>query len=185
LLNIYLKIITGFVKVKKNKKIIDSDDLWNIEELLEHDNNYVLKYFDEIVNDEERKMKIIEAITYLNDCLLDRDAGNAGPKLIDQLKERVQILQTNVKEYTIEDLIWWKGTEAQLEYLFNKLINENLIESSQYNLRFSLLSKHFKNPEGNRYKNKQLSQAVRNLRGQNAPESEKIDEIVEETGKCK
>ena len=171
--------------MKKNKKKVDAEDLWNIEELLDHNNNYVLNYLDGIQNDEERKKKINEVIVYLNDCLLDRDAGNAGPKLIDQLKERLQILHTSVKEYSIEDLIWWKGTEAQLEYLFNKLINENLIESSQYNLRFSLLSKHFKNPEGNRYKNKQLSQAVRNLRGQNAPESEKIDVIIEASGKSK
>jgi len=171
------------IKVKKIEKKVKQKTGNDVESLLKNNNSLVLKYIDEIVNDGERNTKIIEIIDYLKNCLLDREVGNNGPKLIDQLNERLQSSQANVKEYSIEDLIWWKGTEAQLEFLFSKLVNENLVESAQFNLRFALLSKHFKNPEGNRYKNKQLSQAVRNLRGKPAPETKRISTIINETVK--
>ena len=170
--------------MKKNKKNVVAEDLWNIDELLEHNNNFVLEYFDGMVNDEERKKKINEVIIYLNDCLLDRDAGNTGPKLIDELNERVKVLQTSIKEYGVEELIWWKGTEGQLIYLYERLVKNNFIDSSQDEKKYVLLANHFKNKRGDRFNNKQMGQAAQNLvanKTRKPKDSNKIDEIIENT----
>lgn len=66
-------------------------------------------------------------------------------------------------ECRIEDLIWWKGTEGQLVYLFEKLVECNLIDRSDIDRKYVLLSKHFRNKKGNKFSSKQMSQAAQNL----------------------
>lgn len=169
------------IKVKqKVKKTITKNNL-TVKQMLEKDNKSVLEFVDEIKNVTDRQRLLKELIGTLEITLLDRDAGKTGPKLIDQLKERLNNSNAVVKEYKLEDLIWWKGTEAQLEYLLVLLVNSKLIDLTQFNERFSLIAKHFKNVDGNRFKNKQVSQAVRNLRGANPPEAEKLEKIVTDT----
>lgn len=149
--------------MKKTAKIFNTNINTSIRALLKHDNAFVLNQVDAIENDEERKKKIIEIINYLDDCLLDREIGNKGPKLKDLLNQRLQVVQASVKEYSIEDLIWWKGTEGQLIYLYEQLVQSNLIDQTQDDRKYVLLSKHFKNKSGGLFTNKQMSQAAQNL----------------------
>jgi len=62
-----------------------------------------------------------------------------------------------------DDLIWWKGTEGQLIFLFEQLVKAHLVDDTFEERKFSLLSKHFKNKKGKRYTNRQMSQAAQNL----------------------
>ena len=75
-----------YKRKKREKK--DSEGL-AAERILAKNNQDVLNYVDGINNITEKENVIRELIDYLNNCLLDRDAGNPGPKLIDQLKERI------------------------------------------------------------------------------------------------
>lgn len=151
------------------------------EKLLERDNKSVLNYIEDIHNDDEKERTIKELIDYLDNCLLDRDIGKPGPKLIDQLKELQQKNENEVKEYRLEDLIWWKGTEGQLIYLFEQLVKNNLIDDSQEDRKYVLLANHFKNKKGNRFNNKQMGQAAQNLvqnKTHKPKDADKLDEIV-------
>lgn len=58
-----------------------------------------------------------------------------------------------------DEKIWWKGTENQLIYFIELLFKNNLIDLSQYEKRFALFSTHFKNKDGNSFKNTQLSKS--------------------------
>lgn len=167
-------------------------------------------HLEDIIFDEEKVMSELEKlkngadkISFINEVLLlrkkkkeyyDPDKYSDEPTLDDKLKNILnQITEEQTKEptkkikteYKLEELIWWKGTEAQLEFLFTLLINANLIDSSQYNERFALIAKHFKNPNGKAYNNKQSSQAVRNLRGKEPPNSEKLMEIIKDVNSKK
>jgi hypothetical protein len=161
---------------EKNKR----KETFSAVRVLRKNNQDVLLYVDGIKNISERENVIRELIKYLDSSLLDRDAGNPGPKLIKQLKELMDKKENNAKEYELKDLIWWKGTETQIEHLFNLLINNDLIDKSQFGERFALISKHFKNAKGNRFKNKQLSQAGRNLGEKKPPQAAKLKNIVNE-----
>ncbi|HCY76485.1 MAG TPA: hypothetical protein DHV28_11240 [Ignavibacteriales bacterium] len=163
--------------MKKNSEKARKN-IFSPERLLRKNNKDILTHIDGISNEGERKKLLKELINYLEGSLLDRDAGNPGPKLIEQLKERLGNDGKGLKEYKLEDLIWWKGTEVQIEYLFSLLIRNDLIDKTQFDERFSLIAKHFKNEKGNRFKNKQLSQAVRNLGGKDVPGAEVISNIV-------
>ena len=166
--------------MKKNQKNIKKNS-FAPEKILKKNNADVLVYIDEIKNETEKRNVINGLINYLESCLLDRDAGKPGSKLIDQLRERLNKNDDAGKEYKLEDLIWWKGTEVQIEYLFSLLIKKDLIDKTQFNERFSLIAKHFRNEKGNRFKNKQLSQAVRNVKDKYIKGWEILNEIVNET----
>lgn len=167
--------------MKKKTKKDDKNKNAEIKVILDKTNDEVLEYVDNIINEAEKQKIIRELITQLEITLLDRDAGRKGPKLIEQLQERLNNSNNSTKEYKLEDLIWWTGTEAQLEYLITNLIHKELIAKHQYHERFSLIAKHFRNEDGNRFKNKQVSQAVRNLRGEKPPHAEMIEDIAEDT----
>lgn len=62
-----------------------------------------------------------------------------------------------------DDLIWWKGSEGQLVYLFEQLVKAHLVDDTFKERKYSLLSKHFKNKKGKRFTNRQMSQAAQNL----------------------
>jgi len=166
------------VKEKLTKKSLTA------EKLLERDNKSVLNYVEDIKNVNEKEKTIKELIDYLDNCLLDRDIGKPGPKLIDQLKELLQKNENEVKEYRLEDLIWWKGTEGQLIYLYEQLVKNNFIDDSQDDRKYVLLANHFKNKKGNRFNNKQMGQAAQNLvqnKTQKPKDADKLVEIIKNT----
>lgn len=155
-----------------------------VEKLLERDNKSVLTYIEDIKDDVEKEKTIKELIEYLDNCLLDRDIGKPGPKLIDQLKELQQKKENEVKEYRLEDLIWWKGSEGQLIYLYEQLVKNNLIDDSQEDRKYVLLANHFKNKKGNRFNNRQMGQAAQNLmlnKTQKPKDADKLVEIIKNT----
>ncbi|WKZ69971.1 MAG: hypothetical protein QY331_01720 [Melioribacteraceae bacterium] len=152
-----------------------------VEKLLERDNKSVLTYIEDIKDDVEKEKTIKELIEYLDNCLLDRDIGKPGPKLIDQLKELQQKIENEVKEYRLEDLIWWKGSEGQLIYLYEQLVKNNFIDDSQEDRKYVLLANHFKNKKGNRFNNRQMGQAAQNLmlnKTQKPKDADKLIEII-------
>lgn len=94
------------------------------------------------------------------------------------------IAQSGDELIGIDDLIWWKGTEGQLVYLYESLVKNNLIDNSQNDRKYLLLSFHFKNKNGKRFNNKQMGQAAQNLilnKEQKPKKSEIIENIVTET----
>lgn len=169
--------------MKNTPKKSQTTEELSLSELLENNNSFVLKYIDQITNDAKRIILIKDIVTYLNDCLLDRDFGNNGQKLIDLLNEKLQPSETNIKDTPIEDLIWWKGTEGQLIFLYEELIKNNLIDSSQEERKYVLLSKHFKNKKGEMFTNKQMSQAAQNLSSNKNRMPKKADLINETISK--
>jgi len=70
---------------------------------------------------------------------------------------------TEAQEPNNDDLIWWKGSEGQLIYLFEQLTKHHFIDETFEERKYALLSRHFKNKKGKRYTNKQMSQAAQNL----------------------
>lgn len=167
---------------KKTKKVEMTINLTAVE-ILAKTNEEVLEHVDNIINEAEKQKTIKELIRQLEITLLDRDAGKKGPKLIDQLKERLNTISCSVKEYRQEDLIWWKGTEGQLIYLFEQLIKMNLIDDTQENRKYILLAYHFRNKNGKRFNNKQMGQAAQNLtsnKNMKPKNAEKIENILKD-----
>lgn len=145
-----------------------------------------MNYIEEIDNVIEKERTIKELIDYLDNCLLDRDIGKPGPKLIDQLKELVQKKENEIKEYRLEDLIWWKGSEPMLVYLFDLLNGSGLIDQTQYDNRFALMAKHFKNKNVKNFDNKQLARVYDRMREEGlfrkpkVSSAQKIESIINE-----
>jgi hypothetical protein len=77
----------------------------------------------------------------------------------------------------------WMGTEAQIINLFELLFKEDLITEAQYLKRYSLISGHFVNKDGNPFKNKQLAQSAQNSRGAKSKGMDQIEEIVDRVSK--
>lgn len=99
-------------------------------------------------------------------------------------KDEKKGIESDDKTTNEEDLIWWKGTEGQLVYLYESLVKNNLIDNSQNDRKYLLLSLHFKNKNGKRFNNKQMGQAAQNLilnKEQKPKKSEIIENIVTET----
>lgn len=157
-----------------------------VEKLLERDNKSVLTYIEGIKDDFEKEKTIKEIIEYLDNCLLDRDIGKPGPKLIDKLKGLVQKKENEIKEYRLEDLIWWKGSEPMLVYLFDLLNASGLIDQTQYDNRFALMAKHFKNKNAKNFDNKQLARVYDRMREEGlfrkpkVSSAQKIESIINE-----
>lgn len=172
-------------KKKEEKTVLQKI---SAEKLLEFDNSSVLTYVEKIENLDEREAFINELISYLENCLLDRDVGKPGPKLKDQLKKRLTTTVDAIKGFEPDDLIWWKGTEGQLIYLYEELVKNNLIDDSQKDRKYLLLSKHFKNKMGKNFKNKQMGQAAQNLvlnKTKKPSKSKEIEDIVLRTKEAK
>ena len=171
------------MKEKKNEEKISSKRNISLEDILNKSNGEIIEFIDGIKNLSERNSLLKELINYLENCLLDRDAGKPGPKLIEQLKEKIKKDIDSVKEYKLEELIWWKGSDPMLLYLFDLLNSANLIDKSTYDKRYSIIAKHFRNLDGNLYKNQNLSSVKQNMKlnkdekpkGENA---EKIESVL-------
>ena len=131
----------------------------------------------------EKKNTLTELVNYLSNCLLDRDVGSKGPKLIEQLKDKLAELDKNekfTKTKSNEDKVWWKGTEPQIIHLFELLFNANLIDKSQYNSKYALIEANFKNQYGNSFDNNQLARATQNMnnsKNEGKPKKKDADEI--------
>ena len=162
---------------------------FSAERLLKNDNAAVLKYVDSIKSINEKKGALTELVNYLSNCLLDRDAGSKGPKLIEQLKDKLAELDKNEKftrAKNNEDKVWWKGSEPQIIYLFELLFNANLIDKSQYSSKYALIEANFKNQYGNPFKNSQLARAVQNMNNSKSEgkpkkkDAEEIESVIRE-----
>lgn len=171
------------MKTKKKQEKNNNISNFSVEKILKGDNSFVLSFIDEIKNGSEKKNIVKEFIEYLENCLLDRDAGKPGPKLIDQLRERMNNI-TNVQEgykaKGVEEKVWWKGSEPQIIYFFELLFNTNLIDKSQYDSRYALIEANFKNKLGKPFDNTQLAKATQNMnnsKSKGKPRKKDADEI--------
>lgn len=98
---------------------------------------------------------------------------------------KIQNIENEKGDLAVE-LIWWKGTEGQLIYLYEELVKKNLIDGSQDDRKYVLLSKHFKNKKGEQFTNKQMSQSAQNLaanKNLKPKNSDIIDNITDQTSK--
>ncbi len=168
------------MKEKKTTEKISAKGKISAEDILKRNNEAVLEFVDGIKNNSERNAILQELINYLGNCLLDRDAGKPGPKLIDQLKERNKKTIETVKEYKLEELIWWKGSEPMILYLFDLLFAANLIDDSNRKVKNALISKHFRNEKGQRFDNVQLGKSysrMKEIDGTKKPPEKDADKI--------
>lgn len=149
--------------MKKKAKKTELKNKFSVEKLLKKDNKSVIEFVDGIGNSNEKQSTLKELIDCLDNSLLDRDAGITGPKLNEQLKQRLANNGAAVKEYKLEDLIWWKGTEGQLIFLIEELIKQQLLDKTVKEKIYATISQHFKNKLGKTFIPKQLSQAAQNL----------------------
>jgi uncharacterized protein YdiU (UPF0061 family) len=109
----------------------------------------------------------------------------------DELRNEVNpsFIQRKHTEQRADKKIRWNGTETQIVYLFDVLYHEDFLEGSQFDERYSLISKHFENKEGKPFKNKQLAQTSQNLflnkkEGKAKPKrSQDLEKIIEDTKK--
>ncbi len=146
---------------------------------------------------------IQEQITYLkkvkHEYVTNRpeiDENNfMTPSLEDYLDEQIKYREDSLRnnsapklkeEYELKDLIWWKGSEPMLIFLFDLLSRANLIDDTQFDKRFSLMAKHFKNKNGDRFDNKQLARVFERTRPDGSfkkpqkKDAEKIEDILKE-----
>ena len=143
----------------------------NPTELLKKKDDEIITFTTEIKNENERKTLLESLIDELKKdaSLLDRERFKPGPRLIEKLQKMLNELKSenetnnSNKSIDIEDLIWWKGSEGQLIYLFEQLVKNHLIDDTFDERKYVLLSMHFKNKKGKRFTNKQMSQAAQNL----------------------
>lgn len=175
--------MNGCKKMKHKAKKTDSKHSINAEQLLEKDNRTVLEFVDGMKNKNEKEKVLKGLISHLENCLLDRDAGKSSPKLIEQLKIKLNEIIKDGRGYktkSLEEKVWWKGSEPQLVYFFELLFNVNLIDKSQYDNRFALIENNFKNKYGNAFDNKQLARATQNMinsKNKGKPKKTDADEI--------
>ncbi len=143
----------------------------NPTELLKKKDDEIISSITEIKNENERKILLESLIEELkkDSSLLDRERFKPGPRLIEKLQKMLNEFKNenetdnSNKSIGIEDLIWWKGTEGQLIYLFEQLVKNHLVDDTFSDRKYVLLSRHFKNKKGKRFTNKQMSQAAQNL----------------------
>ena len=148
---------------------------WSRESTFDFIREQVMEYCNEIPS-------IKEQLSYLSFVLLEKK--NRPPELdeniglkptfeefiqneIDYRKEGLSLRKLCTEKRRLEhkdnELIWWKGSEPQMIYFFGLLFSAGLIEQSQYDNRFSLIEKHFKNKKGVQFNNIQLSSANQNM----------------------
>ena len=87
----------------------------------------------------------------------------------ESIRDQITVIEAEGKNEEMtavnaeRELIWWKGTEPQMIYFFELLFDANLLDKTQYDIRFSLIEKHFKNKKGNQFNNLQLSSANQSM----------------------
>ena len=88
------------------------------------------------------------------------------------------------------ELIWWKGTEPMLMYLFQLLYSANLLDDAQIQAKkHSLITGHFKNRFGEPFNNTQLAKSFSRMdkkEGEKKPRSvdtEKIEDVLRDIRK--
>jgi len=92
----------------------------------------------------------------------------------------------NKNTYDTKDLIWWKGSEPMLVYLFDLLNASGLIDQTQFDNRFALMAKHFKNKNAKNFDNKQLARVYDRMREEGlfrkpkVSSAQKIESIINE-----
>jgi len=170
------------LKTKKKQGKVKEKQKFSAEKILKKANDSVLKYVEDIKNNKEKEDVLRELISYLENCLLDRDAGKPGPKLIDKLKIKMNEIPQDgdIKTKSAGEKVWWKGTEPQIIYFFELLFNVNLIDKIQYDNRFALIENNFKNKFGNALSNDQLARSNQNMlnsKSNGKPKKKDADEI--------
>ncbi len=162
-----------FEKIKKHSEGLET-------------NNEKLLYLEYVKKEKLNKEDVLDVELFFN-----------GPKFTDKIENEINFIKSKVeldktqkfkngKVDSAAELIWWKGTEGQLIYLYEELVKKNLIDSSQNDRKYVLLSKHFKNKKGEQYTNKQLAQTAQNLvanKNLKPKNSDIIDNISDQTSK--
>ena len=114
-----------------------------------------------------------------------------GITIDEMLKAKLETIKNepDIKKktlYDVEELIWWKGSEPMLVYLFDLLNASGLIDQTQFDNRFALMAKHFKNKFGKRFDNKQLARVYDRMREDGVYKkpkttaAEEIEKVVKE-----
>jgi hypothetical protein len=162
-----------FEKIKKHTENLET-------------NNEKLLYLEYVKKEKLNKEDALDVELFFN-----------GPKFTDKIENEINFIKSkmeldktqkfeNGKVDGAAELIWWKGTEGQLIYLYEELVKKNLIDSSQDDRKYVLLSKHFKNKKGEQFTNKQMSQAAQNLvanKTRKPKDADIIDNITDQTSK--
>lgn len=170
----------------------------NIEfELFNFDFNKVKEYCDKLETSKEKLiyLEYVKKEKLNKDDGIDLDLYFNGPKFTEKVENEIKFIKSKMKiieaqnpasetnERSIE-LLWWKGTEGQLIYLYEELVKKNLIDGSQDDRKYVLLMKHFKNKKGEKFTNKQLAQAAQNLVANKTgkpKDADTIDNIINKT----
>lgn len=167
-------------------------------------------HLEDIIFDEEKVMLELkkmkngtEKITFINEVLLlrkkkkeyyDPEKYSDEPTLDDKLNNILQQITEETSkgttkkiktEYDLDELIWWKGSATTLLYLFELLYEARLIDDRQYEKeRSSLLEKHFKNENGNKFENETLNKTFSRMRDDGLfkkpkkEDAERIEDVV-------
>lgn len=86
----------------------------------------------------------------------------------------------------LDNLVWWKGTEPQIIFLFELLFNSDLIDKTQYDNRYAIIESNFKNKFGKSFDNQQLARAALNMsisKNDGKPkkkDAETIEDVIKE-----
>ncbi len=149
-----------------------------------------------------KKLKSVnESIEYLqkilrlkknNKTIIDNSLDNPDYDFVAEVKAEIKRLKGNdgisakrdgeknterkKDDKTIDNLVWWKGTEPQIIYFFELLFNAQLIDKTQYENRYAIIEANYKNKFGKRFDNKQLARAALNMsNGKNNGKPKKKD----------
>lgn len=186
--------------IVKNKKdnISDKTDLGEFK-LFNFDFEKVKKYCDSLETSKEKLiyLEYVKKEKLNKEDSFDLEVYFNGPKFTEKVENEIKYIKSKMKIADLQksesqkdesriELIWWKGTEGQLIYLYEQLVKNNLIDSSQDDRKYVLLSKHFKNKKGEAYINKQMGQAAQNLAANKTLKPKNpdiIDNITDQTSK--
>lgn len=143
--------------------------------------------FEDIMEESKKFVAVMEKIKYLK--YVKKEWVNDPPELdpngpwakpLDvRLENEIEVLEDEIEDggtertgkerlnkstYDTKDLIWWKGSEPMLVYLFDLLNASGLIDQTQFDNRFALMAKHFKNKNAKNFDNKQLARVYDRMR---------------------
>jgi hypothetical protein len=119
------------------------------------------KYYKEIITEAYIKYGARNIDAYRKGLTLKEILENEIMKIDDEQKNENAKTKTKLKKRNgNESLIWWKGTEPMIIYLFQLLYNANLIDDAQVqSQKHILISNHFKNRFGSQFDNVQLAKS--------------------------
>lgn len=185
--------------MKNKKNDINESAISGEFELFNFDFEKVKKHCDRLETSKEKLiyLEYVKKEKLNKEDSFDVELYFSGPKFTDKIKNEIKFVKSRIeieneqkseseKNESDIELIWWKGTEGQLIYLYEQLVKINLIDSSQDDRKYVLLSKHFKNKKGEQFTNKQLAQAAQNLAANKTmrpKNSDIIDNISDQTSK--